>query len=408
MSGPFRWLTAAGAIALAVVRCEAQDAPRPVSRAEVIAAALDRAPRAAVIRADSVAAHAGVAAARQFDNPLLSASYSESTPRQHYALEVPLDFPWLRSARIGTAVATREATLFRARFDREGLAYVADTLYTRATALQARARSTRRTARDADSLLTLADVRRDAGDGTALDVHLARVNAAQAADAAASDSADAETALLELQLAMGLPGTSIAIALTEPLAPGALPLDATTAGTAILLAAAEAERRAAEAALALERRRVVSGASLAVGYETRDPGGTEDRTLPTIGISLPIPLFHRNSAAIQAATAARDRAQAVLELARIELAADLATARRTLAVAEARAARSARLLPDAQRVEELSLLAYHEGAATLPSVLEAQRAARETLLRNIDDVAAARNAASLVRLLTLTANRPDR
>jgi cobalt-zinc-cadmium efflux system outer membrane protein len=373
-----------------------------------VAAATDRAPRAALLRADTLAAQAGLALARQFENPLLAASYSESTPRQHYVLEVPLDLPWVRASRIGAARASRDAALLRARFDREGLAFGADTLYTRATARQARAATTRRTARDADSLVALATVRRDAGDGTELDVALARVNAAQAADAAATDSADAETTLLELQLAIGMPGTIVAITLSDPLTPGALPFEATTAGTAILLAAAESDAQAADAALALERRRVVSGASLAVGFETRDPGGTEGRTLPTIGITVPVPLFNQNRAAVQAATALRDRAQATLALARIALAADLATARRTLAVAEARAARSGRLLPDAQRVEQLSLLAYREGATTLPSVLEAQRTARETVLRNIEDVAAARNAAGLVRLLTLTVNRTDR
>jgi len=40
-------------------------------------------------------------------------------------------------------------------------------------------------------------------------------------------------------------------------------------------------------------------------------------------------------------------------------------------------------------------------------VLEAQRIARETLSQYVDDVAAARNAAGVVHLLTLTAHRND-
>jgi hypothetical protein len=86
----------------------------------------------------------------------------------------------------------------------------------------------------------------------------------------------------------------------------------------------------------------------------------------------------------------------------------LARAHRAAAVAQERAARSQRLLEGANRVASLSLLAYREGAAALASVLEAQRTARETLAQYVEDVAAARNAAGLVRLLTLTANRTDK
>ena len=56
---------------------------------------------------------------------------------------------------------------------------------------------------------------------------------------------------------------------------------------------------------------------------------------------------------------------------------------------------------------QLSLFAYREGAFALSSVIEAQRIARETLSQYVDDLAAARNAAGIVRLLTLTVHRND-
>ena len=61
-----------------------------------------------------------------------------------------------------------------------------------------------------------------------------------------------------------------------------------------------------------------------------------------------------------------------------------------------------RLLSSADRVAAMSLQAYAEGVVALPNVLEAHRNAREALARYIDDVAAANDAAAVVRLLTAT------
>jgi hypothetical protein len=89
-------------------------------------------------------------------------------------------------------------------------------------------------------------------------------------------------------------------------------------------------------------------------------------------------------------------------LAESELAAATARARRAASVAEARATRSAQLQGSAQRVAALALLAYQEGAAALPAVLEAQRTARESRAQYLDDVASARITMGLVRLLTFS------
>ena len=140
------------------------------------------------------------------------------------------------------------------------------------------------------------------------------------------------------------------------------------------------------------------------GFEAGEPT-LAPGALPTIGLSIPIPLFNRNDGAVQLADAERDRARAELALARLEAASQLTRARRALTLALERVARDRRLLDGAGRVSALSLLAYREGAAALPSVLEAQRTAREALATYIDDVAMARTAAGVVRLLTLTANR---
>jgi cobalt-zinc-cadmium efflux system outer membrane protein len=378
-------------------------AQQAVTRAEVIQAAVARGPRLAIARADSTAAQAGLALARQFANPVAGVSHSKSAPTEHYSLDVPLDFPWLRSSRIGAAQAFSGAATLRFAFEREAVAYEADTAYTRALASASRSRVSARTARDADSLLTLAKLRRDAGDGSELDVQLAAVNAGQQANAAAMDALDAVAALLSVQAVMGRPADAPTIALTETLSV-AVPLLAGTGGTPLLISAAEEESRAADLSLTLEKRRLLAAPSLSLGFESHDPSLDHSSVLPTIGISLPLPLFNQNGAAVMAAAAQRDRARAMLAAARIDIMLALARARRSQAVATERAARSQRLVDGANRVAELSLLAYREGAAALPSVLEAQRTAREALQNYVEDVAAARNAAGLVRLLTITSN----
>jgi len=105
------------------------------------------------------------------------------------------------------------------------------------------------------------------------------------------------------------------------------------------------------------------------------------------------------------AAAARDRARAQLDLVRREVGASVARARRELAAGLARLGRDARLLASADRVAAMSLQAYGEGAIPLANVLEAQRNARESLARYIDDLAAANDAVAAVRLLSAA---PDR
>ncbi|MBI3568930.1 MAG: TolC family protein [Gemmatimonadetes bacterium] len=413
-----RWV-AAGALALAATTrpavARAQGAASDltgVTRADAVAAALAHGSRMAVARADTTLARAGVMLARQFENPAAGWSYTKAVPQQHYSLSIPIDLPWLRDVRIGSAEGARAAAQHRYRFERYAVAYDADTTYTRALSAVARARLSRRTAHDADSLLALARLRRDAGDGSELDVQLAAVSAGQLANAAATDSLDAAQALLQLQLLMGLPGDAVTVAPSDSLTMPPARDDGTPAGVGaagaagaapLLVAAAQSDVVAAEQALAFERRRFLAGAALSVGWDKGDPTGAEPGVLPTVGISLPLPLFNRNDALVLAAQSQAERARAQLALARIQTSAAITLARRTAASTVTRAERSARLVANADRVAALSLTAFSEGAAALPSVLVAQRTARETLAQYITDVAAARNALGLLDLLTLTA-----
>src|SRR5262249_48347937 len=146
-----------------------------------------------------------------------------------------------------------------------------------------------------------------------------------------------------------------------------------------------------------------SAPGLSIGYDTRDPGGHENKLLPAIGLSIPVPLFNRNNGPIAVAEAELARAKAALNLTSMESAAGIARAIRERDIAVARANRGQQLLGSATRVAALSLTAYREGAAPLTNVLEAQRTSRDLLGNYVDDLARAWIAIATVRVLTLTA-----
>lgn len=377
-------------------------AQQSITRAQVIAAALERGPRAAFARTDTAAAAGVLHGARLYPNPSVAASYTQDVPHYHVLASVPLDLPWLRAARIGSARWARDAARYGFAFERAAIAFEADTLYTRALAALAHARLSRRTARDADSLLHMAELRREVGDVSELDVRLAAVNAGQLENTAASDSLSAVEAQLALQLVMGDSAEQPTLVLADSLLPppDSVPLPA---GQPLRVAAASATLESQEDALRLAHRNVFAAPSLQLGFDQGDPAGPPG-LLPAVGVSFPLPLFNWNGGDVAQARAARDRAQANLARVERETGAELAQVRREFTAARARLARDRGLLASADRVAAMSLQAYAEGAIALPNVLEAERNARESLGRYIDDVAAADDLAA--ELVLVAATRP--
>jgi cobalt-zinc-cadmium efflux system outer membrane protein len=250
----------------------------------------------------------------------------------------------------------------------------------------------------------MAELRRDVGDVSELDVRLAAVNAGQLENTAASDSLSAVEAVLEVQLVMGDPAEEATLTLADSLLP---PPDSVSvpAGQPLRVAAARASLASQEDALRLAHRNLFAAPSLQLGFDQGDPSGPPG-LLPAVGVSLPLPLFNRNGGEVAQARAARDRAQANLALVTRAAEADVARARREFRAARARLTRDRGLLASADRVAAMSLQAYAEGAIALPNVLEAERNAREALGRYIDDVAAADNIAAALVLLSATVPAP--
>jgi cobalt-zinc-cadmium efflux system outer membrane protein len=171
--------------------------------------------------------------------------------------------------------------------------------------------------------------------------------------------------------------------------------------TPLQIAAAERSFVSARLGSQLARREAYGVPSVSVGAEWRDP--SEPGLLPTVGVSIPIPLFDRGRGAIAVADAARARAAAELALARTQGAAQVDRARRERALARARVERDRRLLASAERVATLSLTGYREGALSLADVVQAQRDARDALSQFVNDVAAARIAAAVLETYTIPA-----
>ena len=373
-------------------------AQTPVTRSDAVAAALERGARAAVARADTLVGAAQLLTARQWENPSLSLTYSKSLPKYHEIVDLPIDLFGVRSARIGSAQASRLASQYRFRFERAAAALDADTTYTRALAAQEHLRLSRRNARDADSLRRMSVVRRDAGDASELDVLLANVNAGQAANQEASDSLTYVSTLFDLQTVMGLDSGRVAIAPVDSLvAPSAA--SAASSARALPVVAAEQSLTAADLSVRAQRRSMFTPLSIQAGVEHGDP--SEPGILPTFGVSIPLPVLNRNRAGIAQAEAERERAKAELSLVRFETQAAIGRASRARSLALEKIQRDRVLVESAGRIAAMSLTAYREGAQGLPAVLEAQRNAREILSQYIDDLAEAWIATATLRLYNL-------
>jgi outer membrane protein, heavy metal efflux system len=387
-----------------VAACAVRAAPMiaqttPLTRAAAVETALDRGARLGVARADTAVANAQLITARARPNPSLSASYSAAVPNYHVNLDVPIDFPQLRSLRVRSAQIGLQAAQLRFQFARAMIALDADTTYTRAVAAREHVALSRRNALDADSLLHMAERRRDAGDASDLDVALARVNAGQQVNLAANDSLTWISTLLDLQAVLGMTGQQLEVIATDSLVapPDAAPMSPTTLNET----AAGLSVESATLAARLQHRSIWSTPSISVGVEYHDPNG-QTGLLPTFGVGIGVPLFDRNRGPIAVAEAERARASAELTLAQVEARNQIAHAARERENALAKVVRDRVLVTSANQVVAMSLTAYREGASSLPNVLEAQRTARDVLAQYIDDLANAWVATAELRVLGLS------
>lgn len=380
----------------------AQEPVRLVSRNEAVLQAA-AGPNLAIARADTVSAFAELLNARSRQNPALSTEYTKSAPQYHLRLELPVALPGIRGLRIGAAESARVSAGIRYAYARASADLVADTTYTRAIAARERMSLSLRNAQDAGTLRKIAIARRNAGDASDLDVELATVFAGQAANSAAADSLAFQSIVLDLQAVMGLADSGVSIYPSDSLGlPPPQSRGFANGSSTLNVRAAQLSVEAAQLALRVERRSIFSGMAVSAGLETHDPSGSQKGMLPVFGLIIPLPILNRNTGAIALARANEMRANAELQLARIQSRTEIARVERELATAVLRIELDKSIVTAANRVASMSLTAYREGAAPLTTSLEAQRSARETLMQYIDDIASAWIASAELRVLTMT------
>jgi cobalt-zinc-cadmium efflux system outer membrane protein len=248
-----------------------------------------------------------------------------------------------------------------------------------------------------------------AGDLSAADKAQLEIAADQDELAADSSRATAQTAVITLEILLGLPQPRGETPLADDL-PGwlkGLPadLEQQAIGSRPDLAAAEATVEQAQANVTLQRRQRIPDVTASIQYERNPPA--QPNTVG-VGISLPLPLWHRYNGEVAAAQAAREQAEAQLDKARTRAAADIATARIAYHEAAQRTRRyQTSLAPRAAQVEESVRYAFRQGGATLLDLLEAERNANAIGVAAVQAEADAATAAAALQAALGRADPPD-
>jgi cobalt-zinc-cadmium efflux system outer membrane protein len=286
-----------------------------------------------------------------------------------------------RRARIDAAVAR----VHRAQADAVGA--VRDDVrraveaFVRAVAAAERVRLALDAETTSAALLTAMERRFAAGDVAAIDVNLARIEAARATAAVRVAGAGEQSALGELRLVLRLDDSAIAVRGSLDVAP--LPPAGGLRDRSFErpeLAALDAEARAADADVQLARSSARPDLGLRVGYERE-----EGDTILLGGLIVTLPAFRAAPAAVSVAAARAARARLELELTRQAGMArvDAAVATHTLR-AEAAAGLAAQALPAIADTDTLAQRSYEAGELSLIDLLRIRRDAMETRLAVLD------------------------
>jgi cobalt-zinc-cadmium efflux system outer membrane protein len=222
----------------------------------------------------------------------------------------------------------------------------------------------------------------DVSEADAARAETAKLEAEQAVDAAGQQLAAAQAQLAFLLAVRGaVPAFEVDERLPVPRTPAAL-AGTTPAGLIALaeehrpdLAAAAAQARSAEAALALARRQRLPDVALTGNYQQEGRG--QDALQPptaTFGVQLPLPILDRNQGGI-ARSESQLRSQRLLrDKLDAQITADVRTAWATFAAARARAERAqSALVESARRARDLVAYQYQKGAVSLFERLDAER-----------------------------------
>jgi len=374
-----RWpLRAALACVASGVLCTPVAAQTAPTFQTLLTQARASAPRLALGAAETRAAEGQATQAAARPNPTLGLMVENAAGSGPYkdfdgaettlSIEQPLELGGKRAARTAAAQADLAAAQARAALGQVDFARDLALAYADAEAAQQRLAI----ARDGVDLAR-ADARAarllvDNGKEAQVRAVQAEAGLATARADLAAAQAEAETALARLSALTGSPETYTAVAggLLDA-APAAPP---TEPAFSPAVAAARAERDAAERRIAVERARRTP--DLAVSFGVRQ-FQSDDSTAAVFGVSVPLPLFDRNRGAVVAATANAQVAQARLAMAQAEQDGDRRAASAQVAAAGQTLEASRQAEGAASEAYRLARIGYDAGRLPLSELLAARR-----------------------------------
>lgn len=229
-----------------------------------------------------------------------------------------------------------------------------------------------------------------AGKVPPIDATRARLAALEARTELNTAGAELVLARTRLGALVGRPGDSLELATQSDealprLAP--LPVLLARAAEAAPVRRARAALAAQDAQAQVERAARVPDVTLSVGSQRADEVG---RRQAVLGLSVPLPLFDRNSGRLGAALRRTDKAREELAAAEMAAAADLAAAHvRFQAASEEAALLREQAIPDARASHALTLKGFEHGKFALLDVLDAQRTLAQVQARQWNALLAA-------------------
>lgn len=336
------------------------------------------APRLALGAAETRAAEGQAVQAAARPNPTLGLTVENAAGSGPYedfgraettlSIEQPLELGGKRAARTSAAQADLAAAQARAALGQVDFARDLALAYAAAEAAQQRLAIARDSVDLAQADARAARLLVDNGKEARVRAVQAEAGLAAARAELGGAQAEAETALARLSALTGSPDTYTAVAggLLD-VVPAAGPPEPSFSPA---LAAARAERDAAQRRIALEQARRTPDLAVSFGVRRFQD---EDATAAVFGISVPLPLFDRNRGAVAAATASAQAAEARLAMAQAEQDGDRRAATAQAAAADQTLDASRQSEAAAAEVYRLARIGYDAGRLPLSELLAARR-----------------------------------
>ncbi|QJD99842.1 TolC family protein [Massilia forsythiae] len=347
----------------------------PLDLPTAIRLALDQpGPRAAAH--DVAASEALVDQANRFPNPelqYLREGQQTGTRTTTVQINQPIELGGKRGARVAAAQSAVDLANSELMARRQDVRSDVIAVFYEVLVAQRRQELARALTELARKSVEVASKRVIAGKVSPIDetkARLAAVDASTELNQAAAALAIARTKLAAL---IGQPAGALVLVEQPDALPDVRPLDAlqARAKNAAIIRRVRSQVSAQEAQVDVERAARIPDLTLSVGTQRDDQVG---RRQTVLGLSVPLPLFNRNSDALRAAMRRTDKARDELAATEISTASELATAYTRYEVARNEATLLRQdVVPNARSAYDLTLKGFEYGKFSFLEVLDAQR-----------------------------------